>query len=435
MALLSILGGPELAFAIGHLAGYPSAKECSVAAKSIHQGLHQTLPRIAALQPTRVVVVGGTSCSFSSQEGQGRALGNVETFDPATSQWFSWPSLPTPRSDCAVAVLGGCLYVVGGSGDNNEASTAVERFDTCTKVWSRLAPLPTARHGCAAVALGPALYVIGGADSTHDALSVVEKFDARSGSWSSSVKMPTTRSHCAAAVANSCVYVFGGTRCLLTGVMFDPKKQTWTDLPSMSVPRFSCGVATLDSGLYIIGNEGMDEEAGPFPLGDVEVFEPSQTGEGSWKSSVSVPTTRGGCAVTGSRRNAYVIGGWDMWHCSNVSERFNPASGTWETLPRMPTRRCQCAAVHLSVSAEVDGPALAAGESDELLWQDIVDWDHWEWVEDGDWAEAAAGAAAVGGEAAQGATAAVAAAPAEAAEIAVEVTVEVTAEAVAAPEA
>jgi len=390
MALLSVLGGPELAFAIGHLAGHPAAKECAAAAKSINQGLQETLPRIAALQPSRVVVVGGTSCNFSNEEGQGRALGTVETFDAASGQWFTWPSMPTPRSDCAVAVLGGCLYVVGGSGADHEARADVERFDTCSRVWSVLAPLPTARRGCAAVAMGSFLYVVGGSDNAHAALSVVEKFDARSGTWSTSLPMPTARAHCTAAVANHYVYVFGGTRCRLSGVMFDPKIQRWTALPNMSVPRSSCGVASLDSGLYIIGNEGVEDETGPFPLGDVEVFDHSQKEKGAWKTSVPVPTTRGGCAVTASQRHIYVIGGWDLWHCSNVNERFDPALGKWDSLPRMPTRRCQCAAVHLRVSAEVDGPAIAAGESDELLWQDIVDWDHWEWIEEGDWAEAAA---------------------------------------------
>jgi Kelch motif len=76
--------------------------------------------------------------------------------------WTQLPPVPSPVSDCGVAVVGGRLIVVGGESIGTVFDT-VRAFDLTTSTWSILPPLAAARHGEAVTAIGNTLYAIDGA--------------------------------------------------------------------------------------------------------------------------------------------------------------------------------------------------------------------------------------------------------------------------------
>lgn len=89
-----------------------------------------------------------------------------------TGRWVTKAPMPTPRTEVAVAALGGKVYVVGGfegSGD------VVEVYDPAADRWAALAPMPTARHGLGAAVVGGVVYVIGGGPRPGGSFSAVNE--------------------------------------------------------------------------------------------------------------------------------------------------------------------------------------------------------------------------------------------------------------------
>ena len=70
--------------------------------------------------------------------------------------------MPSTRYRAAGAVLGGKLYVAGGSVTSNGAPVdSLSVYDPASDTWSTKAPMPTARYGAVAAVLNDSLYVIG----------------------------------------------------------------------------------------------------------------------------------------------------------------------------------------------------------------------------------------------------------------------------------
>lgn len=77
--------------------------------------------------------------------------------------------MPSPVSDCGVAIASGRLIVVGGESAGAVFST-VRAYDLATSAWSTLPGLATARHGLAVAAIGNTVYAIdGAAEPGHNA--------------------------------------------------------------------------------------------------------------------------------------------------------------------------------------------------------------------------------------------------------------------------
>jgi non-specific serine/threonine protein kinase len=91
-------------------------------------------------------------------------LAVVESFDPATNQWFQWPQMPTARGGLGAAVVGGVIYAVGGE-TPTEALNIVETFTFNGPLaggWAPADPMRTPRHGVAVESLGSSLFAIDG---------------------------------------------------------------------------------------------------------------------------------------------------------------------------------------------------------------------------------------------------------------------------------
>jgi hypothetical protein len=116
----------------------------------------------------------------------------MEVYNTATDTWAELPSMPTKRSECAAAVLGGCIYVVGGhksagaklaGGDKDKYLDTVEKYDISTRVWSTVAPLLQGRFAPAACVSNGRLCVVGGGGDNSEPLVTLEVYDAADNTW------------------------------------------------------------------------------------------------------------------------------------------------------------------------------------------------------------------------------------------------------------
>jgi N-acetylneuraminic acid mutarotase len=104
----------------------------------------------------KIYVPGGRFETFQNNTGI------HEAYDPATDQWQTLASLPTPRSGTATAALDGRVLVFGGE-EGGGTFKENEAYDPGTGSWATLAPLPTPRHGIGAAVVNNIVYVPGGA--------------------------------------------------------------------------------------------------------------------------------------------------------------------------------------------------------------------------------------------------------------------------------
>jgi N-acetylneuraminic acid mutarotase len=120
-------------------------------------GIPVTGDHVAAASDSKYVyVVGGRKLSSAANTAA------VQRFDPNTGKWTQLQPVPSPVSDCGVAIVSGQLIVVGGESTGTVFNT-VREFDLATSTWSSLSPLAAARHGMAVTAIGNTLYAIDGA--------------------------------------------------------------------------------------------------------------------------------------------------------------------------------------------------------------------------------------------------------------------------------
>ena len=85
--------------------------------------------------------------------GMGRAepCTSAEFYVHTINQWQSLPAMRLPRWGSGVAVLGGEVYIAGGS-DNHSRLYSVERFDTLSLQWSAAPHMNVPRNGVGLIA-------------------------------------------------------------------------------------------------------------------------------------------------------------------------------------------------------------------------------------------------------------------------------------------
>lgn len=164
--------------------------------------------------------------------------------DPHAGVWLHGPSLPSPRQDAAVAVLGGRIYVIGGFGPDAGP----------TNTTFVLEPTPGTN-------LNPTL------DQPPAPTLPV-------GTWTTARPIPEVIDHAAAATMGGFIYVAGGTvEKLVTNKFwrYDPSDDSWASMPPLPIPRYAPTMQAVNGKLYLIGgaaSHGHDERS-------FEVFDPA----------------------------------------------------------------------------------------------------------------------------------------------------------------
>ena len=191
--------------------------------------------------------------------GNRRGIRSDHRYDPSV---HTWAPIKAPQTISflqlhATVTLQGCLYVIGGRGEDNKQVSTVQRFNPDTNFWQVVAPLSSPRMAVCAVADGQYLYAIGGVDDTLNRLHTVERYDPRNNTWE---KLPSTlarRASAGGAAMKQKVFVFGGLVPRSTDgdscEMYDPATRVWNGIPSLIGPRSSASAVSFKGQIFVFG--------------------------------------------------------------------------------------------------------------------------------------------------------------------------------------
>ena len=118
----------------------------------------------------KIYAIGGQTYEIHVRNQIG---GWLEVYNPGTNMWTYGPSMPTPRTGVATAVVGSRLYVIGGEESGGAYSNVVEYFDVSDQTWHSDRSLPVGVVGSRAAAIGNKLYVSGGRTASGLRLDIV----------------------------------------------------------------------------------------------------------------------------------------------------------------------------------------------------------------------------------------------------------------------
>jgi N-acetylneuraminic acid mutarotase len=309
----------------------------------------------------------------------------------ATARWESRAPVPEGRTEVSVTTDGSLVYLLGGFGIGEGRAPAAPRavlaYDPSTDGWKVAGELPEGVNHAGLVAAGGKLYVVGGfRDVTFAPTGAVRIYDPSAGTWREGAPMPTPRGALALALVQGKIHALGGTaeggadraahehgarredNSVATHEVYDPATDTWSRRPPMPTPRNHLGAAVLDGRIHVVGGRvGRDME-----LTVHEIYDP---GTASWSAGPALPTGRSGIAVVAFAGRLYVFGGETVGmlrsRTFDDAERFDPATGRWETLPPMPTPRHGLGAAPMADAIYVvsGGPkaGLSLGTANERL--------------------------------------------------------------------
>ncbi len=350
----------------------------------------------AASDGKLVYVLGGTNGTSD--------LATVETYDPAADTWTTLPELPGRRSDFGVAYTDGRLVVLGGMSEGRVLDSVVA-LDLATRSWNGLPELGTARHGMAVAGVGKTIFAIGGSTgagngqitASAEALKLAPRKPQPAPEWRSLPDAPTERLMTAWTVLGDEIWVAGGLRhgeTLPTVESYNTKTGAWQERPPLPIPLHHATAATYRGEMVVIGGTsdnladasnkvfafrgGKWEElpplqharaaAGATVVGDKlvvvggqdhkQLVAPTEVFDGqSWTQAADLPTPREHLAAVSDGVYVYTVGGRNLSADENSGafERFDPASGNWDKLADMPTRRGSYGA------AFIDGRIVAVG--------------------------------------------------------------------------
>jgi uncharacterized GH25 family protein len=232
---------------------------------NLTDGRWERLPDGPALQGLNLAAhkgkiyrVGGMQPQNKPGEPQDlRSVADVARFDPATMQWETLPSLPTPRSSHDVVVIGDTLFVVGGwTLEGKKPAIWPGQMDvldlSARELRWQTHPQPFKRRAFIAATLDERLYVIGGFDERSRVVQGVDIYDVARREWSRGPDLPGDAMNGfgpAAASLNANLYV-----SLDDGRVFrlDQDGKSWSAV-GQATPRIVHRLVPAENRLLIVG--------------------------------------------------------------------------------------------------------------------------------------------------------------------------------------
>jgi hypothetical protein len=251
--------------------------------------------------------------------------------------WTPLPDLPQPLEGSVRVWTDGTLIVWGGNqGDGVGHSSQGWRLDGASGPWKAIAPSPLAPRSWAAGAwTGSELLIWGGAagsDPMNDRLSDGAAYDPATDTWRS---LPSTPMSSRSPLAS----VWTGSRWLLwgegpsrmrgksDGAAYDPATNTWTQIPSAPV-RINDGHAIWTGQEMIIFGAELDRGNRAQTASAVgAAYDPAT---GSWRTLPVSHLDPQATAITWDGREMVAAD-----YLGNV-RAYDPATDAWADLPEMP---------------------------------------------------------------------------------------------------
>lgn len=244
----------------------------------------------------RAVTIDGLVYSLTDS-GSGTPT-HLNVYDPQTDAWTSGPDLPAPSSSGAVGAVDGRLVVVGGwTGSGSGIGRATWIYDPAAGRWSRGADAPAPRSASGFAVVDDLLYVVGGC----------------------------TSSRCAPMSSDVTAY--------------DVTTDTWTEVADYPEPLAYVGCGGIDGAIYCTG--GSAGGLGSPGTARSYSYDPERN---AWASLPDAPADTWGSQVAPAGGLLVVNGGVQRGAITNSTVGYDPAVGTWSTLPNSNTARYRGAA-------------------------------------------------------------------------------------------
>ena len=146
---------------------------------------------------------------------------SVHAYDPAGNKWTELPPLRAARANHVAELIGGKLYVAGGTGATGPSTTA-EVYDFDAKQWTTIAgpnrPRSVGTHYVTRDAAGNSLWaLVGGQDLTVGGIPNTDVYDIRNNRWillDNSFSLNTPRLLLGGARAGNFFYAYGSNSSL-----------------------------------------------------------------------------------------------------------------------------------------------------------------------------------------------------------------------------
>ena len=297
--------------------------------------------------------------TWNDRVSQGPPVGAMPEFDG----WSMGAAMPLPRSEHAIALFDGKIWVLGGYPPGRLPSNLVQIYDPAAGRWSLGPPLPQAIHHTHVAAAGGRIYVLGGeiegasTGKPEKFVSDVWMHDPAVGGWVARSPMPTARGGGGKAVIDGKIYVAGGRPPGGHAFeVYDPATDTWEKLPDMPTQRNHLAMVAIDGKIYVAGGR-----TGPGAMAQrvdaVEIYDPRTR---RWTKGAPLPAPRGGVTGAAVAGCMFVFGGeGEPTHVLGLTPTtygYDPRADRWTRLPDLPI------AVHgLKGSAVIDGRIFLPG--------------------------------------------------------------------------
>ncbi|WP_031528649.1 Kelch repeat-containing protein [Dyadobacter crusticola] len=179
--------------------------------------------------------------------------------------------------------------------------------------------------------------------------------------------LPVKRHENAMATANGKLYLLGG-RGIKPVDEYDFMKDAWTSLAETPLEMSHFQAVTYKNEIYVLGafTGGYPHE---IPIPDIYIFNPVKN---EWRKGASIPENRrrGAAGAFVMNDKIYLVcgiqdGHWDgqvTWF-----DEFDPAKGTWKTLPDAPRPRDHVQVAVLDNKLYVAGGRLSTARINQVL--------------------------------------------------------------------
>ena len=290
-----------------------------------------------------------------------------------TVKWEELAPLPVGRTAHTTVLLGGSIYVGGGSEGRSindyRNSYRLDVYNLTTNQWSP-SPITTPYCVFALTVLDDKLVIAGGITKNVEIVKKVLVLNA--GQWKDYSEMPTARS-CATAVGYHCMLIVVGGGIMVEGKwtvvstteLLDTTNGCWYTCNSLPSPCQQMKAAIMNDKLYLLG--GFDKDNKPSPRVFVASLDTLSIHQLNWQSAPNSPWC-GSAPVVLYKKFLFTVGG--KWQESRTSEVyiFNPSTGQWKHFTNIPVARSGPAVVGVAENILVIGGSTNDNKYSNTVW-------------------------------------------------------------------
>jgi len=264
----------------------------------------------------KIYAIGGEEKALQHASGDIYLLTTNEEYNPATDTWTLKSSMPTARTNFAIAAVQGKIYCMGGIigieaysnfPQSSGSQTETERSYTLTNFVHYRAILTNAN----------------------------EVYDPATDTWETKAPLPSNMSGATANVVNERIYLPIGSN----HYVYDPIQDSWTTTESTSNVEGSSVSAVIGNKIYYIDRSRR-----------VSIYEPQTNTwrQGAYTPEIEIAGPVGATTGVSARGRIYVFviepftanqqenGSADERRATYI---YDPETDTWVTGARIPTNR------------------------------------------------------------------------------------------------